>query len=90
MIIPRERLISIIDKTLERYPVVLLIGPRQCGKTTIALEIRQRKKGSYFDLEDPDTPLQAEVAKITLKDIKGCFKNWTNKFLLFSSSCCPA
>jgi len=71
MIIPRERLISIIDKTLERYPVVLLIGPRQCGKTTIALEIRQRKKGSYFDLEDPDTPLQAEVAKITLKDLRG-------------------
>ena len=44
--IPR-RLRQQIEKQLERYPAVALLGPRQCGKTTLARFF----KGKYFDLE---------------------------------------
>lgn len=42
---------------LERYPAVALIGPRQCGKTTLA----QSLGGHYFDLED-----EADILKLDL------------------------
>lgn len=34
-------------KNLERYPAVAVVGPRQCGKTTLARSLG----GRYFDLE---------------------------------------
>lgn len=44
---------------LKRSPVTLLVGPRQCGKTTLARILHQeRARSSYFDLEKP-TDLQA-------------------------------
>lgn len=41
-------------EALENVPVVALLGPRQVGKTTLALEIADRlpaKKVAYLDLE---------------------------------------
>ncbi|HHT9158395.1 MAG TPA: ATP-binding protein [Candidatus Brocadiaceae bacterium] len=49
----------------------MLVGPRQCGKTTLAREIFGMKEGSYFDLEDPETPLRPEIAQLVLKDLRG-------------------
>lgn len=71
MMIPRPQLLSIISQSIKNYPVSLILGPRQCGKTTIAKEINQHENGSYFDLEDPETPLKPEIAKQVLKDLKG-------------------
>lgn len=53
------------------YPVTLLLGPRQCGKTTIARQISRQDGGAYFDLEDPRTPLQADIAPLTLSELQG-------------------
>ncbi len=47
---------------------MLLIGPRQCGKTTLA---RQLGATTYFDLEDPETPLRSEIAKQVLAPLRG-------------------
>lgn len=33
--------------------MVALIGPRQCGKTTLARELAEARRSTYFDLEDP-------------------------------------
>jgi len=33
-------------------PAVVLLGPRQCGKTTLALEIARQQNSVYLDLED--------------------------------------
>ncbi|MEW6376841.1 MAG: AAA family ATPase [Thermodesulfobacteriota bacterium] len=71
MKIKRQRLTVRIENSLSQYPVTLLLGPRQCGKTTIAKEIFSRLGGTYFDLEDPETPLKAEIAKLVLSDIEG-------------------
>jgi len=42
-----------IRTALTRSRVVLLIGPRQCGKTTLAREFLPEDSAGYFDLEDP-------------------------------------
>ena len=39
-----------ILQSARRFPAVLLLGPHQCGKTTLA---REWLGGSYFDLEKP-------------------------------------
>lgn len=40
---------------MKQFPAVGLIGPRQCGKTTVALLFQKKfpKKTVYFDLESP-------------------------------------
>lgn len=41
-----------INKLLEMFPAVAIIGPRQCGKSTLVQAIRPEWK--YYDLERPD------------------------------------
>lgn len=60
-----------IRNAVRDYPVTLLLGPRQCGKTSLARRLAQGRKGTYFDLEDPDTALQPLVAGAMLKDLRG-------------------
>ena len=45
---------SDIENALERQAAVGLIGPRQVGKTTLALEIARSRDALYLDLEDRD------------------------------------
>lgn len=39
-------------KALEHFPAIAFLGPRQCGKTTFAKQLRPDWK--YFDIENPD------------------------------------
>lgn len=43
-----------MEAALDRQPAVALIGPRQVGKTTLALEIRRSCNAIYLDLEGRD------------------------------------
>jgi predicted AAA+ superfamily ATPase len=43
-----------VEEALARQAAVALIGPRQIGKTTLALEIGQAHNALYLDLEDRD------------------------------------
>ena len=45
----KPRLLSL----LEDYPAVALLGPRQVGKTTLALEVAEAMTAVYLDLESP-------------------------------------
>ncbi len=38
---------------LRVFPVVALLGPRQCGKTTLARAYAEREPSEFFDLENP-------------------------------------
>ena len=49
--LPR-RLTSHLNELLRHSPAVVLLGPRQSGKTTLALEIGEQKPSIYLDLED--------------------------------------
>ena len=49
-----------INSRLQHNPVVAILGPRQCGKTTLAGQIIKRiNKSVYLDLENP-----ADLAKL--------------------------
>ncbi len=51
-LIPREAS-NRLAHLLARAPAVVLTGPRQVGKTTVALEFVREQNGAYLDLEDP-------------------------------------
>lgn len=45
---------SAVEEALDCQVAVVLIGPRQVGKTTLALEIGKKRNALYLDLEDQD------------------------------------
>lgn len=51
--IERSALSNRIQTALKRSRIVALVGPRQCGKTTLARELVDPESPEYFDLEDP-------------------------------------
>jgi uncharacterized protein len=42
-----------VEALLEQSPAVVLSGPRQVGKTTLALQIASSRQATYLDLESP-------------------------------------
>ena len=50
----RRVIASDVESALRRQAAVALIGPRQVGKTTLALEIGRARDALYLDLEDRD------------------------------------
>lgn len=69
--IGRDYLLNYILNQCDQFPITLIVGPRQCGKTTIARQIASLADSHYFDLEDPDTPLDKDIAKLVLSDKSG-------------------
>lgn len=52
----RAQLVERARAALARAPVVALLGPRQCGKTTLAMELTRgirKPRPTYLDLEHP-------------------------------------
>ena len=47
-----RRLLPVVLESVETTPVVALLGPRQVGKTTLALEIAAGRPSLYLDLEN--------------------------------------
>ncbi len=56
---------------LGRGPVVALIGPRQCGKTTLARQLMGSGETRYFDMEDPATARVLENPMSALAPMTG-------------------
>ncbi|MBI4244991.1 MAG: ATP-binding protein [Planctomycetes bacterium] len=50
--IERKKLVQEVEAALHRSPIVSMLGPRQCGKTTLARLICSKVKSEYFDLEN--------------------------------------
>lgn len=69
--IPRQELRARVDDALRRSPVVVLTGPRQCGKTTLAREFLSPDSENYFDLEDPATIARLEEPMTALRPLSG-------------------
>ena len=52
MVIPRPGALDRIVRSFQVHPIVALLGPRQCGKTTLAREfIAGKSEWTFFDLE---------------------------------------
>ena len=69
--VPRTDLVSRIRAALARSRVVALVGPRQCGKTTLAHAVARVGRTSYFDLEDPRSLSQLSEPLTTLEGLRG-------------------
>jgi len=53
--IKRPGYLAWLAEAIRRSPVVALLGPRQCGKTTLARLFGEERKAVFFDLEsEPD------------------------------------
>ena len=68
----REYYSHLIKEALRIFPVCAMLGPRQCGKTTLAMTLKKHFDTSHhFDLEDPDDLEKFSSPKILLGSIKG-------------------
>jgi hypothetical protein len=69
--IDRKHLVRHVRSALRRSRVVALIGPRQCGKTTLAQQLLDADSPNYFDLEDPSSLPRLDEPMTALRDLKG-------------------
>ena len=67
----RSQIQHSVQVALARSRVVALVGPRQCGKTTIAREFVAVDSVNYFDLEDPVSLARLEEPKTALEGLRG-------------------
>ena len=79
---------QIVLTALESQAAVVLLGPRQVGKTTLALRIAEQRPSAYLDLErnsdrqiliEPDLYLDEQAGKLVILDevqqLPGLFKS---------------
>jgi len=67
-LIPRPNDVAQIRQLINTFPVTAILGPRQCGKTTIA---RQLNGLHYFDLENPRDLAAFENPQLVLENLTG-------------------
>lgn len=73
----QRKLFSEVTSALAEAPAVCLVGPRQAGKTTLALQVADQIGGQYLDLEseadraklaDPEGYLSRHLDKLVILD----------------------
>lgn len=69
--IERRDLLRRVHSALRRSRVVALIGPRQCGKTTLARQFLDTDSPNYFDLEEPSSLARLDEPMVALGGLKG-------------------
>lgn len=71
----REKQLQNIHERLSFSPVLAILGPRQCGKTTLARQFSERNKEisqfHFFDLENPVDLARLDQPMVTLSNLEG-------------------
>lgn len=67
----RPDLTRAVEAGLRASPVTALLGPRQCGKTSLARRIADRRRGTYFDLESPTDAARLDRPQMVLAPLRG-------------------
>ena len=70
-----------LRKLAARFPAVIVLGPRQCGKTTLA---RHFVAGRYFDLEKPSD------VQVFSGDIEYALRQFSGPLILDEAQALPA
>ncbi|MCF7673810.1 MAG: ATP-binding protein [Akkermansiaceae bacterium] len=60
-----------LETAIRRSRVVALLGPRQCGKTTMARQFVAPDSINYFDLEDPASLSRLAEPQLALERLEG-------------------
>jgi predicted AAA+ superfamily ATPase len=74
--VKRPRALEKVRDLFRSHPIVTLVGPRQCGKTTLALELARtaaRRWGpiTHFDLEDSRDLARLDNPRLALEGLSG-------------------
>ena len=69
--IDRPRYIDAMECAVRRSPVTALLGPRQCGKTTLARKLAEQRQAHYFDLESPSDRQRLQNPELMLASLFG-------------------
>ncbi len=69
--IERQTDVRLVRQALKRSRVVALLGPRQCGKTTLARRFVPADSPNYFDLEEPQSLARLDQPQLALASLKG-------------------
>ena len=67
----RRNSVEAIRTALGRASVVVLAGPRQCGKTTLARQFLDPDSVNYFDLESPASLARLDEPMTALEPLRG-------------------
>ncbi len=70
-LIARPELEARVREALRRAPIVTILGPRQCGKTTLASRIIRPTPSHYFDLENPVDEVRLAEPMTALERLRG-------------------
>ncbi len=69
--ISRLRIEAEIRHSLANAPVTALLGPRQCGKTTLARQVGDQIGATFFDMQDPQVAAAFQNPKLVLAALAG-------------------
>ncbi len=69
--IARTEALTELRRALRRSRVVALIGPRQCGKTTLSRQLVPPDSANFFDLEDPASLARLSEPVTALSRLRG-------------------
>ena len=67
----RQRAEAEVRHSLAHTPVTALLGPRQCGKTTLARQIGDQVGATLFDMQDPQVAAAFQNPKLMLSPLEG-------------------
>lgn len=71
----RDHYLRLVHKYFSNHPIVCILGPRQCGKTTLAKTFTKIQdtfnSENYFDLENPLDIQRLANPVLALKPLKG-------------------
>ena len=71
----RPSYLKLIDRYFKAHPIVAILGPRQCGKTTLGkmyIDLQESfEEKNYFDLENPTDLERLKQPKLTFANLSG-------------------
>ncbi len=69
--IDRPEPLESIRRVFRVHPVAALLGPRQCGKTTLARILAEQEPCTFFDLENPVDVQRLSAPMTALEGLEG-------------------
>ena len=69
--IDRVTYLKQLETALGRSPITALLGPRQCGKTTLARQLAATREATVFDLDSEPDVRRLANPELVLGDLDG-------------------
>lgn len=60
-----------LERAIRRSPVTALLGPRQCGKTTLARQVVEARTATFFDLDSRVDRARLQNPELLLGTLRG-------------------